>query len=141
MLSGNCNLGSEMLTQIGTKIDAKLLTEARIVRPLNKNEVIANQTNSAVAEYKKWMELKEGLKMRDIMQSLNMNKVVLSPVTGEAKPLSVTRKLGFEAFVQHTGWTIDTTKNDCWVHHKHSFTVLFWNPRLGQMASVSEQES
>lgn len=45
------------------------------------------------------MELKEGLKMRDIMHSQNMNMVVLSPITGDAKLLSVTRKLGYEAFV------------------------------------------
>ena len=79
--------------------------------------------------------------MRDIMNSQNMNMVGLGPVTGEARMLSVTRKLGYEHFVQHSGWTIDTTKGDCWYHHKHNFTVVLWSVRLGQMASVTEQES
>ena len=66
-------------------------------------------------ENQKWVELREGIKLRNILQSSKMVGSGINLVSGDRYNLVLNRKLGYEKLISDCGWQVLTNGEQDWV--------------------------
>ena len=98
-------------------------------------------------EKKKWRDIREGLKLRSIINSKRMNEV--STYLGEidmegsflSRKLIIHRHLGLKhAFKNSAQWVVmSDKKSECWRCSQHILTIFLWTPRIGDLTCDKDE--
>ena len=99
-----------------------------------------NKILETIREEKKWENIREGMKLRNVIAAKRMNEV--STYMGDidmegsflAKTLVINRILGTKHFAPGSGqWVVhDDKKSECWKCAQHILTIFLWNPKIGR---------
>ena len=87
------------------------------------------------------MNIREGLKLRNVVASKRMNEVTtyMGDIDMEgsflAKTLVINRMLGTRHILPGSGqWNVqDDKKSECWKCGQHILTIFLWSPRIGKL--------
>ena len=88
-----------------------------------------------------WMNIREGIKLRNVVTSKRMNEVTtyMGDIDMEgsflAKTLVINRNLGLKHILPGSGqWQVhNDKKSECWKCGQHILTIFLWTPRVGKL--------
>lgn len=96
-----------------------------------------------VAVTKQWKDIREGIKLRNIVQSKRINDFGIDLPRLESSKLIIQRHLGHKNLIPGAGqWGVYTEqKDECWICGLHIITLFVWTPRIGKLASTKESST
>ena len=89
---------------------------------------------------KEWEDIRQGLKLRNIVQSMRMNDNNMLLGSGDSQKLIIQRHLGHKELIPFSAqWGVYTNmKDECWICGHHVMTVFVWTPRVGRLAQTKD---
>lgn len=101
-----------------------------------------------IATDQKWQNIREGLKLRSVINSKRMNEV--STCVGDidmegsflSRKLFINRHLGMKHVMPKSGqWVVHSDKKDeCWRCNQHILSLFLWTPRIGALSCDKDDE-
>ena len=156
-LCGNDGLSPQLIEWIRKRIHARPHREDRVLLPasvqkkyddnvkgapmkrglMKVNRGLSLDFESPSHVYKQWSDIRMGLKLRNIVQSMRLNDVSQQMMPGmEWRKCIIQRQLGHKEIMPGSAqWGIfSKQKDECWICAHHILTVFVWTPRVGQLA-------
>lgn len=89
-----------------------------------------------------WRDIREGLKLRNIVQSMRINEQGEAQFGSQMSKLIIQRKLGFKELIPQSGqWQVCADEHsECWYCGQHILTLFIWTPRISQLLQVKDAE-
>ena len=89
-----------------------------------------------------WKDIREGLKLREIVHSKRINEQNRIDIDTEKKTLVIQRHLGFKELLPLSAkWKVCANEySECWYCNFHILTLFVWVPRISQMSDIKDSE-
>ena len=139
MLSGNPGVTHELIGKVTEMLDAVPFEESRHIRSFNsrsmpviqgedKPKILKSNLSIELEDTRQQHEierkakekesaLREGLKLRNILQSSRMNNCAINILTSDKLQLTINRKMGYSKLIQDADrWHILSAQQQCWVN-------------------------